>query len=481
MQAVGRILVATLLLAASARLSAADSGEPGAIPGDIIEKLVHRQLERSQEGVARFLQYRLDHTIEQIELSERSAVAARMGAADAASLSANSADFEALRGEVRKQFRTARSRISPQSKAQLTRIDSLSAQVEERFNRVKKAFDAIKTAKSESARRAARANARKVLKSLRRPDDAVISPLSEPNFIYRKPPPSLPEIPSIAIPRYLAQFQERSPVYAEQGAFVKVAGNPPGLPSNALAECGHVPLDLNTGPTAQAEVRASQETSDLASALDYSPIRIFNWVYENIAYEPYYGSLKGAQATLISRAGNATDQASLLVALLRASNIPARYVKGTIEVRDSAPAGQNGRVARWVGAKSYEGALAILAQGRIRGLQLALDASASPVGIRMTHVWVEACVPYAHYRGARVDTVGHRWIPLDSSFKTDAISRGWRQARPSTSTRFFTVIFKIAPTVRTVCRTRRSPNRSWCVRAPWTPTRHLPMCRIAAC
>ncbi len=57
---------------------------------------------------------------------------------------------------------------------------------------------------------------------------------------------------------------------------------------------------------------------------------IFNFVRDEISYESYRGSLRGSRGTLWSNAGNALDQASLLIALLRASGIPAQYAQGTI-------------------------------------------------------------------------------------------------------------------------------------------------------
>ena len=67
-----------------------------------------------------------------------------------------------------------------------------------------------------------------------------------------------------------------------------------------------------------------------AQELGNNPVSIFNFVRDEIGYESYKGSLRGARGTLWSKAGNALDQASLLIALLRASNIPARYVRGTL-------------------------------------------------------------------------------------------------------------------------------------------------------
>jgi hypothetical protein len=67
-----------------------------------------------------------------------------------------------------------------------------------------------------------------------------------------------------------------------------------------------------------------------AAELGNDPVRIFEFVRDKIGYESYQGSLRGARGTLWSKAGNALDQASLMVALLRASGIPARYAQGTL-------------------------------------------------------------------------------------------------------------------------------------------------------
>jgi uncharacterized membrane protein len=69
-----------------------------------------------------------------------------------------------------------------------------------------------------------------------------------------------------------------------------------------------------------------------AAELGNDPQAIFGFVRDQIAYEVYEGSLRGARGTLWSKAGNSVDQTSLLIALLRASGIASRYVQGTIEV-----------------------------------------------------------------------------------------------------------------------------------------------------
>ncbi|HKI19097.1 MAG TPA: transglutaminase family protein, partial [Isosphaeraceae bacterium] len=61
-----------------------------------------------------------------------------------------------------------------------------------------------------------------------------------------------------------------------------------------------------------------------AAALDYDPTQIFNFLHTQIGYNSYLGSVRGARGTLWSNAGNALDVASLGVALMRASGIPAQ-------------------------------------------------------------------------------------------------------------------------------------------------------------
>ncbi len=50
----------------------------------------------------------------------------------------------------------------------------------------------------------------------------------------------------------------------------------------------------------------------------------------SLGYESYKGSLRGTRGTLWSEAGNSLDQASLLIAMLRGSGVPARYRHGAL-------------------------------------------------------------------------------------------------------------------------------------------------------
>lgn len=76
------------------------------------------------------------------------------------------------------------------------------------------------------------------------------------------------------------------------------------------------------------EVIISSSIRDLAHDLNNNPVEIFNYVRNNINYEPYFGAKKGSVGCLQERVCNDVDTASLTIALMRAAGIPARYKKG---------------------------------------------------------------------------------------------------------------------------------------------------------
>lgn len=168
------------------------------------------------------------------------------------------------------------------------------------------------------------------------------------------------------------------------------------------------PADL--APTLDAPQTA--DIKKLAADLGNNPHKIYQWVHDNIYWQPTHGSVQGAQNTLDKKAGNATDTASLLVATLRAAGVPARYVYGSIEV----PADQ---MMNWVGgAKTVDAAQQVLGQGGIPNT--ALVSGGRITTVRLEHVWVEALIQYQPGRGAKHipgQSTPDSWVPMDASFK----------------------------------------------------------------
>lgn len=184
-----------------------------------------------------------------------------------------------------------------------------------------------------------------------------------------------------------------------------------------------------------------------AQELEYNPVKIHNWLASTIVWQPTWGSIQGAEGTLRSQRGNAIDIASLHIALLRASSIPARYQFGTIEI----PVEQ---LNNWIGGvQKGEAALQLLAQGGIAARGVVEAGRFSKV--RMEHVWVNAYVHWAPGRGSQPGGVigatpgnpggtlttpqghiqhpspnAHRnaWVPMDASYKQYRYSPGMNLA-----------------------------------------------------
>jgi len=158
------------------------------------------------------------------------------------------------------------------------------------------------------------------------------------------------------------------------------------------------------------DIQFTQEIRDLAASLDHNPVKIYEWVRNNIDFVPYWGSFKGSQGTLIERSGNSFDISSLLMALLRVSNIPCQYARAIVRMDIE-------RAMNWLGAECPEAAADILWFGYIPDIALLVNDNYEVCGIQLHHVFVLAYVPYGYYRGWSVDESEKTWIPLDASFK----------------------------------------------------------------
>jgi transglutaminase-like putative cysteine protease len=156
------------------------------------------------------------------------------------------------------------------------------------------------------------------------------------------------------------------------------------------------------------DVQITDEIKKLANeTLKGNPVLIYEYIRNNFNYEPYYGSIKGSQQTLWEKAGNDVDLSSLLISLYRASNIPARYVYGTIEIPIE-------RAMNWVGVKDPYTCAQVFASGGIPSK--AITSGGKIVAIQLEHCWVEAWVKYTPFEGVEVGA-GDTWVPLDPSFK----------------------------------------------------------------
>lgn len=395
--------------------------DPAPIPDEVVQKIISRHAPSALPSSGEALGRHLDELSEIADtLPTQQGLAHSVAMLDSTSdskrmlVAGKRVELATLRRQIKDEFAQTRQRLAKLGLTEKTKDwDNLLAKVEGRFTRLDTALAAADVADG-AARKKAFQHLQAELKVLR--GDAGVRELGAgalpgPTFRQDEPPPANAIEPSDKSPKYLSYRVPGNNVYAFLGNTLLAAA--PVTPPEAVS-CGYVAADLAATPDAPQ----TAEIQKLAGQLGYSPARIFEYVSNNIRFEPYYGALKGAVGALNTKAGGPTDQSSLLIALLRASNIPARYVRGTVQMFDPVADASGGRVARWVGAKSYTGAGAILAQG------LFAPTIYTNAGVQFNHVWVEACVPYGRYRGVAVDNTGERWIPLDPSFKDKTYQAG---------------------------------------------------------
>ena len=155
---------------------------------------------------------------------------------------------------------------------------------------------------------------------------------------------------------------------------------------------------------------------ELAAELD-GPVAAYELVKNQTRFELYFGSMKGSVQTLREGSGNDADISRLLVDLLRAEGVPARYVRGVVRLTMAQAQG-------------------LIGTERAERVEQALSAALVPyepvfvgggVGaVEIEHIWVEAYLPWSNYRGTGVDSRGRRWVPLDASFKFHTVDEGHR-------------------------------------------------------
>ena len=146
-----------------------------------------------------------------------------------------------------------------------------------------------------------------------------------------------------------------------------------------------------------------QQVEDLAATLG-NATAAFNYVHDNIRTDLYHGARRGPLGTMFERRGNDVDQATLLVALLRALGIPARLETGPMEV-DAAQllswAGMTERPDDSTATRNQIRTIAgnVIGSAGYEGSVFVRFSDGEVVGAKFDQTWVAAYVPLSNYRG----------------------------------------------------------------------------------
>lgn len=196
---------------------------------------------------------------------------------------------------------------------------------------------------------------------------------------------------------------------------VASAGSLAGLLTSSVVNAVVPPTAADLAET--VDVQLTPEIRAKALELEYKPVKIYEWVRNNIEFVPTWGSIQGAQMTMLTKQGNAFDTASLLIALLRASGIHARYTTGTVTLPID-------KVMNWAGGFTDPmAALDFMSSGGIPATGLTEGGKVAHA--RLETVYVEAWINYRPSRGAKhINGKGDTWIPLDPSYKQYSYTNG---------------------------------------------------------
>lgn len=169
------------------------------------------------------------------------------------------------------------------------------------------------------------------------------------------------------------------------------------------------------------------DLDSLVEYLDYEPKAAFEYLRDDIGFDPYKGKLRGWKGVLAAKAGNSLDRSLLLKELLEHMGVDARLVFGTLAeeavkniVKRSLV--QPARQSTWKSLASISGlgkeALKKFNTRNIRDFNLInsaikLNASKSlksNISQKVSHIWVQA-------------RLENKWVDLDSSFTDSHIGR----------------------------------------------------------
>ena len=213
-------------------------------------------------------------------------------------------------------------------------------------------------------------------------------------------------------------------VPALEGAIKVTVGTSLPQPKLSLAEKGVTVSKPTNAPIAQEAVTGSSALVGapsagcaagsaqplpiiaLASSLNCNPDLIFEYVYNNIEFEPLAGSNKGALGTLLDRRGDDADQAILLVALFNAAGY------SQTGFWDPGPLLTGAQISNWLNVKND--ALAIMEVLSFGGIQYGNAKVGSDGTLTSINI--------AHLVAAL--QLGGTWAYFDPSFKQHSLIPG---------------------------------------------------------
>ena len=143
-----------------------------------------------------------------------------------------------------------------------------------------------------------------------------------------------------------------------------------------------------------------------AKELHSSFVHMVSWVTLNIKNEFYHGSMKTADEVLVDGAGNAYAQCTLLIALFRSIDTPAKYVRGYKELTVE-------QFMNWTGTSSLEAAIAVIEGNNNPAVECLYNEAGEIDRVKVDHVYVAFYGPSKKW--AIVDPASKEYVNIAGS------------------------------------------------------------------
>jgi hypothetical protein len=315
------------------------------------------------------------------------------------------AAIEAADPEIRKEFAATEKRL---------RDAKLPGEILERHSKFVKHYDDnlaelrgnIERVEKAKDRKVAEAEIEKTWKHLEMVKAPSRHQKLDPNNLPHRQPKFKKREPRMKKEEFERDFAKGKSAWRDQKrVMVASVGSLAGL---LLSSTVNLPTAADLAET--IEVHLTPQIRAKAQELGNNPVKIYEWVRNNVEFVPTWGSIQGANMTLQTKQGNAFDTSSLFIALLRAAGIHAHYVTGTIELPIEKIMNWAGGFTDTLAALDFMSSGGIPTKGLVSGGKI--------VKAQMEHVWVEAWINYIPSRGAKhTNGKGDTWISLDPSYK----------------------------------------------------------------
>lgn len=195
-------------------------------------------------------------------------------------------------------------------------------------------------------------------------------------------------------------FEPLAPVSIEEADQILRARMPDSaaqpLPANAQVGPNQAPSTVGALQPQTCSSGSVQplEITTLAASLKCDVDLIFEYVYNNIEYEPLFGSNKGPLGTLLDLRGSDSDQVQLFLALLQAAGFTQSQFNlqyGYIRLNGAQASG-------WLGVKNDGRAIdGLIALGGIPRTNVVVNGDGTLARLDVAHVWAQVQIGGVSY------------------------------------------------------------------------------------